>query len=307
MTKVRAFGKVILFGEHAVVYGHPAIAAALDRGVEAEAHASHELSLFIAPWNLSITPSRTQTGPYAQIACALAELLDAYGPSKAAHVDAFAAIPAGAGLGCSAALAVAIVKSLDHLNERERSLEDIVNVSLAWERVFHGNPSGIDSVLAARGGVVRFVRGQAVVPVIPRVPLRFAIASTDENASTKSMVDSVARQREKTPARVEQTFEAISAIVRNAQLAIEQGDTLALGQLLDMNHTLLSGLVLSTTRLEELRALAKAHHALGAKLTGSGGGGALVTLCPESPQERASLLKALCKFSDDVFEMTVQA
>ena len=106
---------------------------------------------------------------------------------------------------------------------------------------------------------------------------------------------------------MEQTFEAIGAIVNNAHLAIEQGDAKALGQLLDMNHTLLSGLMLSTTRLEALRALAKDHHALGAKLTGSGGGGALIALCPESLETRAVLLKSLSKFSNDVFEMTVKA
>ncbi len=101
------------------------------------------------------------------------------------------------------------------------------------------------------------------------------------SSSTKEMVDSVRRQLEEEPERVGKTFEAIEALVRNAKLAIEAGDLVALGQLLDLNHTLLSSLMLCTTKLDSMCQRARDAGALGAKMTGAGGGGCMFALAPK--------------------------
>jgi len=98
------------------------------------------------------------------------------------------------------------------------------------------------------------------------------------------MVASVARQLEGAPERVNKAFEAIEVLVRNAKLAIEAGDHIALGQLLDLNHTILSSLMLCTSKLEEMCQSARAAGALGAKMTGAGGGGCMFALAPKQDQ-----------------------
>jgi mevalonate kinase len=151
---------------------------------------------------------------------------------------------------------------------------------MAWEQVFHGNPSGIDAALSARGGCFVFRKGTPLEPVRLRSPLYLCIGNTGATSSTKTMVDAVARLRERKPELVDQTFEAIRVLVSNARLAIEAGDRTALGRLMDLNQMLLSGLFVSTSEIERMCAVARDAGALGAKLTGAGGGGSVIALAP---------------------------
>jgi mevalonate kinase len=210
------------------------------------------------------------------------------------RVRARVELPAGAGLGCSAALGVAVIGALDEALGVSRTPDELAAVSLAWEKVFHGNPSGIDNTMAACGGIGLFRRGQPLSPIVPKKPLRLVVANSGEQASTKQMVESVARQHTKAPARIDQIFDGIAAIVANGKTAIETGNLRDLGQLMTLNQKLLNTLLLSTAKLEELCDAAMSAGALGAKLTGSGGGGCMIALV-ESEQEAAveAALRAL--------------
>jgi mevalonate kinase len=150
----------------------------------------------------------------------------------------------------------------------------------AWERIFHGNPSGVDAAVAARGGCVLFRRGESIEPVRVRGALQLCIGNTGVASSTKSMVDGVARLRERRRELVDKSFEAVATLVSNARLAIEAGDRVALGRLMDLNQMLLGGLFVSTPEVERMCALARGAGALGAKLTGAGGGGCVLALVP---------------------------
>jgi mevalonate kinase len=97
-------------------------------------------------------------------------------------------------------------------------------------------------------------------------------------SSTKSMVEAVARLRDRRPEVAEKSFEGIRSLVRNARLALEAGDVVGLGRLMDLNQMILAGLFVSTTEIERMCALARDAGALGAKLTGAGGGGSVVAL-----------------------------
>jgi mevalonate kinase len=176
---------------------------------------------------------------------------------------------------------VAVAGALDELAGIERSAEERASQALAWERVFHGNPSGIDTAISALGGVAVYRKGEPLEPLRLRAPLSLVIGHSGEAASTKAMVDMVARQHERAPARLDKTFDAIAALVQNGRLALEAGDLRALGQLMDLDQSLLSSLMLSTARLEELCAAARETGALGAKLTGAGGGGCMIALVPD--------------------------
>src|SRR6202044_366127 len=115
-------------------------------------------------------------------------------------------------------------------------------------------------------------------PVRVRSGLTLCVGSTGRASSTKSMVESVERLRARRPAVVAKTFDGIQALVKNARLAIEAGDRFALGRLMDLNQMLLSGLFVSSEEIERMCGLARKAGALGAKLTGAGGGGAVIAL-----------------------------
>jgi mevalonate kinase len=272
-------GKVILLGEHGVVYGHPALAAGLGVGVHATARVSElDDDVIVArPWGVTAT-----VGSEEPLALGLQAILDGMPSARPrVRVEVDVELPGGAGLGCSAAIGVAVTGALDALFSIERSAEERGDFSLRWERVFHGNPSGVDNAMAAVGGVALFRRGQPLQSVRVKKPLPLVIAHSGESSSTKEIVAMVARQREAETQRVDEAFGAIAALVNNAKLAVEAGDLKGLGQLLDLNQMLLAGLMLSTEKIEELCRVAREEGALGAKLTGAGAGGCMIALAKD--------------------------
>jgi len=345
--RASAHGKVILFGEHAVVYGIPALAVGIDRGARAEARPASGpngvSSLRVRGWDVTIldqcelhasssdagvtgrsdenTPAPNAVGSGVHdprplirafrdvIAVTRREQVAAgQEPVGAVFVDAESDLPPGAGVGCSAALGVAVARALDPLAEPHV----IARRVHAWESVFHGNPSGIDAAVSAIGGCIWYRRGQGapsveqpsqvssdapshrdgivesqgddkaraahLEPVRLRKELVLCIGHSGRASSTKTMVQAVAHLRERRPEMAEQTFAAIETLVKNARLALEAHDLVAVGQLLDLNQMLLAGLLLSTPEIEQLCGSARASGALGAKLTGAGGGGCVVAL-----------------------------
>jgi mevalonate kinase len=273
-------GKIILLGEHSVVYGRPAIAAGLPRGCSAQAERAAEDSLVVEPWGVRISPRQEESEPDRELLRrAFIALCERLGPERAPlAVQASMQIPGGAGLGGSAALSVAILRAADACLGLSRSALDVIEASLAWERVFHGNPSGIDSALATHGGLALYRRGEPLQALRAGRPLQLVVANSGEHGSTKLMVESVARQHARDPVKADQIFDAISSLVQNAKSELEAGDHARLGQLMDLNHTLLNTLMLSTNTLEEMCRIARGSGALGAKLTGGGGGGCIIAL-----------------------------
>lgn len=285
MTTVTACGKVILFGEHAVVHGVPALAAAISPGATATVStvADAGLVLAVSPWDAVF-----RAGDGSDLGRALGVLGDRLGVTHA-RVDLTLHLPGGGGLGSSAAMGVACARGLAALGGVELTEQALLDAALAWERVFHGNPSGVDHTLAALGGVGMFTRGEGLTRIQPRVPFSLVIADSGERAATKDMVASVARQLERRPGRVAQTFAAIETLVRNARVAIEYGDLKTVGDMMNLNQNLLASLMVSTERIEALCAAAREAGAYGAKLTGAGGGGCVVAIGPDVAALRAAL------------------
>ena len=293
-TQGTARGKVILFGEHAVVYGIPAIAVGIERGARATATPTEAgpSTLRVRDWNISVRDDDDET----PLARAFRDLLRVTRESGVTvgpvSVEAAADLPPGGGLGCSAALGVAVARALDP----DAPGETIADRAGAWERVFHGNPSGVDAAVSALGGCVLFERGAASEkPTISRIRVpsvfHLCVGNTGQASSTRSMVEAVARLRERRADTTQRTFDAIHTLVKNARLAIEAADRNAIGQLLDLNQMLLSGLFVSTPEIEQMCSSARAAGALGAKLTGAGGGGCVVALV-DNPDVGTKVLAA---------------
>lgn len=278
----RAAAKVILLGEHAVVYGAPALAAALDRGVRATART--------APADrLAIGARGSIAGDGSELARALEALRASLG-APPQDVTAELEIPAGAGLGASAALGVAIARAVlesvaPELDQGEPSARArVLAAAAAWERVFHGNPSGIDAAASECGGCIRYTRATGPQGIAMLLPLTLAIAVAGPPASTREMVEGVARLSERRPDLVGKAVSGITSLVDNARLCIEAGDLPGLGKLMDLNQMLLSGLMVSTEGIEAACDTARRAGALGAKLTGAGGGGCVIALADRDPE-----------------------
>jgi mevalonate kinase len=274
-VETHAFGKVILLGEHAVVYGRPAIAAALPRGARAVGEPDPSgPRLSVPAFGVDTPPG--EGGDLARAFAALLDALDAKGAPV--RVTLSPEIPAGAGLGCSAALGVAAARAVAGALGRPLPDSEAIRTSLAWERVLHGNASGIDNTLAAVGGVGLYRRGDPFAPItLPRT-ITLAIGDTGKQGSTREMVEAVARQKERRPETVETVLEGIATIVQSGVRALEAADRVLLGRLFDLDQALLSSLLVSTSEIEDLCALARGAGAHGAKLTGGGGGGCVIAV-----------------------------
>lgn len=275
----RASGKVILFGEHAVVYGTAAIAAGIDRGARASAAPAGDGTSTIHLGGRTVTADASAEDDLARAFAALLAVSPSLPPM---HVDAESELPPGGGLGSSAALAVAIARAAEALDDEEADPvvreARVLERAAAWERVFHGNPSGIDATAAAKGGIFSYTRAEGARAIAPAEDLILCVGSTGQPSSTRETVALIAARREKHPELVDRSIAAIGSIVSNAILAIEAGDLRAVGDLMNMNQHVLSGLFVSTSELEDLCALARRAGALGAKLTGGGGGGCVIAL-----------------------------
>jgi mevalonate kinase len=281
----RANGKVILLGEHAVVHGVAAIAAGINRGATATARSAEMASVKVG--SLAAT-----SGDDSELGQAL-EALRAELATPPLAVDVALEIPPGSGLGASAAIGVAVARAtLDatgggrssEVPEPAERTEQVMRAANAWERVFHGNPSGIDTSAATLGGCISFTRQQGAKRLSLGRSLQLAIAIAGPPASTRKMVESVARLKEHSPGLVGETLDGIASAVNRAEGALATGDVEKLGELLNENHELLKHLSVSTEAIELACALARDAGALGAKLTGAGGGGAVVALVQSDPE-----------------------
>lgn len=278
-----AAGKVILLGEHAVVYGSPALVVGLDRGASAELQLSDMAELSLGGARHPLGSAASAESLPARAFQALLQLFSA--PHVTARVTL--ELPPGAGLGASAAIGVALARALTELTlARGLSAPPLAEAALAWENVFHGNASGVDTAAAEHGGYLWFRRGSAPEQLQPAQPLTLLVALVQSGASTRQMVEGVAARRAAQPARVEALLAEIGVLVEAARLCLLAGEHAQLGQLMSRNHRLLVELGVSTPALDHAVNVAEAAGALGAKLTGAGGGGCVVALASAAQAAR---------------------
>jgi mevalonate kinase len=274
MTAI-GWGKIILLGEHAVVYGYPALAAALDRGVTIDPVPTTKgpLRLDIPAWSIAVRA--TDDHPVARALAAIADTLGVGRPALSLVGDA--QIPPGAGLGSSAALAVAVARALLSHDKRVPTAAIIADAAGKSETLLHGRPSGVDVALAIAGGIGVFRRSTGLRP-ISIAPLRVLVGPSGEPRSTAAMVERVAQATSEVAddARLAE----LGALTDGGTTALVARDFAALGTAMNRAHAILAELGVSTPQLDSLCEAARATGAHGAKLTGAGGGGAVIAIAP---------------------------
>jgi mevalonate kinase len=283
------FGKVILLGEHAVVYGQPALAGAVDLRVAARVAPARVSSLTVPAWRLAVGES--DDGAVGE---ALRSLVEASCPGEHWRIAATSTLPPGAGLGSSAALSVAIARALALSHGERPTAAEIETRAGAGERCFHRKPSGVDVAVAARGGLGLFRRGDGFAP-IEAAPIQIVVGLTGEPRRTSAMIDVVAAAREVDPSQTGARLERLGALAVEGARAAAGGDTAELAARFREAQSILATLGVSSPGIEEMIAVAEEAGALGAKLTGAGGGGAVIALAPGKEEAIARAWRAAGK------------
>ena len=296
-------GKVILFGEHAVVYGQPAIAVPLS---ELRARAWVEptrdgAGLVIHARDLGQRLTLGGDPAHQFSVAAQAVLARAGAPEPNATINLESAIPSAAGMGSSAATSTAICRALAAHLGAELSANTVSNIVFQAERVVHGTPSGIDNTVVAHEEPVWFTSGKPPRPFRSPARCHLVLGNTGIAASTGELVAGVRKRHDAEPRLYSGYFEAIGALVSDAHDALEAGDLERVGKLMDANHELLNNIGVGHPVLDELVAIARDAGALGAKLTGKGGGGNMVALC-EGLDSQAAVARALTEAGYTAYE-----
>ena len=285
------FGKVILLGEHSVVYGRHALAVPVPQTIRVKIEDCNEgVTLMIPSWGVEYQLDKDveQRQSFEKPAGAILERLNL--SDKGMRIEVFPDIPRGMGLGGSAAIAVAIIRGLNNHFNLGLSDEEVNGMAFESEKIAHGNPSGIDNTMATFGKPLIYRSGEP--PLVEQLNINesfsMVVAFTRREGVTAKTVRNVREGWRNNTAMYEKIFDDIDELVLKSVTAIQNNDFTALGQMMNFCQGLLNALQVSTPELERLIDLARGAGALGAKLTGGGGGGAIVALVnDESKVEEA--------------------
>ncbi len=276
MTTASASGKLILFGEHAVVYGRPALAVPLsDLRARVRVENGRERGVIIRARDLNRTIVLGAAPADDPLAAITRAALDKLRADATVSLDLWieSDIPLASGLGSGAAVSTAIVRALAAHLGQPLSPEQISALVFETEKLYHGTPSGIDNTVIALERPIRFARESGAQPIRLARPLTLAIANTGIESPTRIAVGDVRRGWQLDPARYEGIFDGIAGVVKKAEETLTQGRTDQLGALMNRNQDLLRALDVSSLEIERLLRSALDAGAAGGKLSGGGRGG----------------------------------
>ena len=278
-------GKVILFGEHAVVYDRPAIAMPVSqvraRAVAEAGRPGMGIVLHAANFGRHYLADAAPPGEPLAFTCRtlLRRLRVEQEPDVLISLQSD--LPIASGLGSGAATAAAVARALARWLGYELTAAQLSAIIYETEKIHHGTPSGIDNTVIAFEQPIWFVRGQPPQPFAIGGPFHWLIADTGLSSPTRHTVGDVREAWRADPAAAEARFDRIAALVQQARTALEQGDAPHLGALMNENHALLAEMGVSAPENDCLAEAARAAGALGAKLSGGGrGGNNLVLVTP---------------------------
>jgi mevalonate kinase len=292
MTTSSAPGKIILFGEHAVVYGRPALAVPVTRvHTDVDVSDSELKGIWIDAPDIDLHAELNTLPSDHPIASVIHNFLflARVSPFPNLEIKISSTIPVASGLGSGAAVTVALTRALAIHLGHSMSDEEVNAFTYEIEKIHHGTPSGIDNTVITYARPVYFVKGQPMETFKAGEPFTMVIADTGIPAPTRESVADVRTLWESDPKHWENVFAEVGDISFAARRVIEEGWIKMLGALMDENHTLLQQLTVSSPELDRLIEVAREAGALGAKLSGGGRGGNMIALVEPEKAEAVSL------------------
>ncbi|MCL4273571.1 MAG: mevalonate kinase [Anaerolineales bacterium] len=286
--KASAPGKIILFGEHAVVYNRPALAVPVTQvHVDVEVRDSDTAGVWIhAPVidlhaELSALPS---DHPIGSVILGLLQRFRIFNPPDL-EIKIESTIPVASGLGSGAAVSVALIRAISSYFSYSLTNEQVNSLVYESEKLHHGTPSGIDNTVITYAMPVYFMKGQPIETFKTGKPFTIVIGDTGIPAPTKESVGDVRRLWLRDSVYYEDIFDEIAQLALIARRSIESGKSELLGELMDQNHAFLQQLTVSSPELDKLVDAARNAGALGAKLSGGGRGGNMIALVEQASAE----------------------
>lgn len=271
MISAKACSKVILFGEHAVVYNQPAIAIPVKKFYTRVFIKKSSTFKWITDQKITLQEEKL-----------LLNLFDLLFTKttlpKNISIFIKSNIPRASGLGSSASLSVALIRGLFKFFDVEISIEKLNELAYEAEKIFHITPSGIDNTTISYEKPIFFIKGKEPNFIEIKKSLSFIIANSGIKSYTKEVVNLVREKYIKEQLLLEEIFKEIGNIVKEALFSLEKGDNYLLGSLMNKNHTLLKKLGVSSPKLDRLVNIAIMNNALGAKVIGAGKGGNIIVL-----------------------------
>ena len=281
-------GKIILFGEHAVVYNRPALAVPVDQvQVDVEVLDSDQPGVWIHAPVIDLQAELSTLPPNHPIAAVILTVFQRFGISTFPNINVKidSTIPVAAGLGSGAAVSVALVRALAGFLDQAISNHDVNSLVFETEKLHHGTPSGIDNTVITYNMPVYYLKGKPIETFKPGKPFTIVIGDTGVPAPTKESVGDVRRLWLRDSNRFETIFNEIAQISTMARHFIESGRPELLGELMNQNHEFLRQMTVSSPELDVLVYAARKAGALGAKLSGGGRGGNMIALVEQAESE----------------------
>ncbi|MFZ3384220.1 MAG: mevalonate kinase [Candidatus Methanoperedens sp.] len=278
-TTCTAPGKIYLFGEHAVVYGEPAIACAVELRTRVAVKGSNDISISS---DIGTTGLDFQTHPY--VSSAIQKL-----GSPDVSIEITSQIPVGSGLGSSAAVTVATLEAINIECGLMHDKTSIAKMAHEIEKEVQGAASPTDTFVSTFGGVIEIPSRKN----IDILECGVVIGNTNKGASPKKtakLVKQVAKLKEEYPDLIDPIIKTIGSFAGHGEIMVMQKNYATLGKLMNINHGLLDALGVCTMELSALVYAARNAGAYGAKLTGAGGGGCMVALT-DSPRKVANAIE----------------
>jgi mevalonate kinase len=277
-------GKIILFGEHAVVYGEPAIAVPVSSvqtrvSVNAVVGGNSGEIQIDAP-DISLSAAVRELDPDHPLRAAVMAVAGNkdLGEIPACNIQISSTIPTASGLGSGAAVSAALIRALSAFLGQRLTDEQVSQLTFEVEKIHHGTPSGIDNTVIAHQKPIYYLKGEPFQFLSIGKPFSILIAGSGIPGQTREAVQQVRQNWINDPARYDSLFKSIGEISKKAKELIDTGSPADLGPLMNENHILLQELGVSTPELDLLVNAARQAGALGAKLSGGGLGGNIIAL-----------------------------
>jgi mevalonate kinase len=302
-AETSAPAKIILFGEHFVVYNKPAILASVTKRIKVGAHLNNSKTINIksdlgieasykeSDFNIIKGANDSQTILYPLYESARSVLSERH-QILGLDILVNSEFPYGLGLGSSAASCVATVAAVDSLFHKPDK-QYVCDKAIKSERLIHNNSSGADCYISTFGGLIYYIKNTGFNKIYCRKDLSLLIGNTGIRHSTGALVSSVKKFKDENSSLFNNLSRRAENICRDAFTAITKGDERKLGKLMRENHTLLQQIGVSHDKIDYLVNVCVENGALGAKLTGAGGGGIMIALVPQ--EEKLKLISIIEK------------